>query len=191
MKNALNTLLLLMCFAAFPAYSADGEGKTGAQLPRVPLLDVLGAVSKNAELTFLVDEKASAEVVVGQARLRDLSYSSLLLILRNNSLAAVKGAELINIVPVATVRQYALPVIREADDSIADQEWVTWIVSVEHMDATNFVPILRPLLPKPGHLAASSASHALIVVDRYANARRIAQIIADLDAETTAEFRSD
>jgi len=43
------------------------------------------------------------------------------------------------------------------------------------------VPILRPLIARGGHFAALADQNALILVDSYANGRRILELIAALD----------
>jgi hypothetical protein len=47
--------------------------------------------------------------------------------------------------------------------------------------ATPLVPILRPLLPQMGHLAALPCVNKLIIVDTFASVRRIQAIIDALD----------
>jgi hypothetical protein len=40
---------------------------------------------------------------------------------------------------------------------------------------------LRPLLPQQAHLAAAICSNAILMVDTYANIKRIESVIAALD----------
>jgi len=47
------------------------------------------------------------------------------------------------------------------------------------------VPILRPLLPQAGHLAANAHSNTLTIVARYGNMRRIVALIRSYDRETS------
>jgi general secretion pathway protein D len=69
-----------------------------------------------------------------------------------------------------------------ADDaSIAADEWVTRVLTTTNVEAAQLVPILRPLLPQSAHLAAHATTNQLIVVDRYANVRRITEIVRTLD----------
>jgi general secretion pathway protein D len=43
------------------------------------------------------------------------------------------------------------------------------------------VPILRPMIPQMGHLAAFLCSNRLILVDTFANVQRIQRVIEELD----------
>ena len=48
------------------------------------------------------------------------------------------------------------------------------------VEAPTLVPLLRAMISMEGHLAATPGNQ-LIVVDRYANVRRIAAIVEELD----------
>lgn len=83
--------------------------------------------------------------------------------------------------PVATIRQYPVPTISSDDPGIPDDEWVSELVRLQSTSAAQLVPILRPLLPQYGHLAAYPEQNALLVVDRYGNVKRIIALVRSLD----------
>lgn len=181
-------LMLSVCvlaLLALPTYAADKpEQNPLAQkaAPKgVPLEDLLDVVSKSSGKVFLVDAQVGPTVVVGQPRDRDITYSMLLKVLKNNGLAAVSAPDATSIVPVNRIRQYPTPLLFENDDTIDDDEWVTRIVQLENTNAAQLVPIMRPLLPQPGHMAAHSDSNTLTLVDRYANIRRIVEMAMAID----------
>lgn len=174
---------ILLGAAAIAAEGSDAPGKSDAQ-PRVSLNEVLDAVGRASNRKFLVDEHVPAEIVVGQPRARDLDYAALLTILKNNRLAAAPDGDYITIVPGALIRQYALPIVSPDDTSVADDEWVTAVIEVENAVAAVFVPIVRPLLPQQGHLAAHPPSNTVIIVDRFGNLKRVAALIRELDAKS-------
>lgn len=174
---------------AMPAYAADKQAKNPlaevtqkAVAKGVPLEDVLQAVSKSSGKVFLVDSQVGPTVVVGQPRVRDITYPMLLKVLRNNGLAAVSAPDATSIVLVNRIRQYPLPLLFDDDDTIDDEEWVTRVVQLENTNAAQMVPIMRPLLPQQGHMAAHVDSNTLTIVDRYANARRVVQMVLAIDA---------
>ena len=70
--------------------------------------------------------------------------------------------------------------VQNDDASIAADEWVTRVLTTSNVEAAQLVPILRPLLPQSAHLAALPSSR-LVVIDRYANVRRIAELVRLLD----------
>jgi general secretion pathway protein D len=110
-----------------------------------------------------------------------IDYPLLLAILRNNALAAVTLQGVVNIVPDANIRSYALPTVLEDDPAMADDEWVTRLVKLNQLDPGRAVSALRPLLPQQGELAAVPGSNTLILVDRYGNSRRLIELLRTLD----------
>jgi general secretion pathway protein D len=62
-----------------------------------------------------------------------------------------------------------------------DAQIVNYIIPVKNGPAAFLVPILRPMLPQYAHLAAAVCSNSLLVVDSYANVRRIETIVKTLD----------
>jgi len=187
MKSRILLVALLWGALAVPVFGAEERQAPAEELPTVPLMDVLKAVSKKTGHLFVVDRSVDAEVVVGQFEPGRLDYSTLLVVLRNNNMAAVKYDDVISIVNVATIRQYPLPVLYEKDESIDDEEWVTMVIEVQNAEATMFVPILRPMLPQPGHMVAHSDSNTLTIVDRYGNVERVLELIRKLDYLTTQQ----
>jgi len=152
-----------------------------SSLPTIELNDLLDSVSRNSNKEFLVDNQVAAEVVIGQLDWHDVTYPLLLSILRNNELAAVTVQGVVNIVPVRAIRQYPLPVLYEDDETVADDEWVMRIMRPKKVRANFLVPILRPLLPQQGYISSVPESNTLIMVARCENARRIVEIVQDLD----------
>ncbi len=188
-KAGLIVVASVLALSAGAAYAAENNdaGQLLASVqapafPSVPLEEVLDSVRKTSDKTFLVDARVPPVVVVGLARNRDITFPMLLKILRNNGLAAVGSDDTTSIIPVNRVRQYPLPLLFEDDDTIDDEQWVTRLVQLDNANAAQMVPILRPLLPQQGHLAAHTDSATIIVVARYANVRRIVQMILKMDA---------
>ena len=168
-----------------PSIAAEDQNQSEvASLPTIPLADILDAVSQKSGKKFLMDARAPREVVVGQLSPKQVTYSSLLMILRNNHLAAVTVDNFVNVVPGGAIRQYPLPIVNEDDDSIDSEEWVTRVIHLKNAPAAQLVPIMRPLMPSAGHLAANPASNTIMMVDRYANVKRITQMILEMDAST-------
>jgi general secretion pathway protein D len=58
---------------------------------------------------------------------------------------------------------------------------VTDTIRVKNSPAMRLVPILRPLVPQFGHLVADKCSNTLVLVDTYANVRRLEAIVQRLD----------
>ena len=65
---------------------------------------------------------------------------------------------------------------------------VTRIIRLEHVPASQLVPILRPLVPQQGHLAAYNPTNTLIVTDHAGNIQRLLKIIAGVDRPDSDEL---
>jgi general secretion pathway protein D len=114
-------------------------------------------------------------------------YEAFLSILQVYGYVAVPSGSVIKILPDANARQLpgwegAAAGNRRADDI------VTKIVQVNNVAAAQLVPILRPLIPQYGHLAAHPASNMLIISDRSANVDRIMSIIRRIDQSSDEEY---
>jgi general secretion pathway protein D len=70
--------------------------------------------------------------------------------------------------------------VTDKDTRLAN-EFVDAIVTVKHVSAAQLVPILRPLMPQYGHLAAYPCTNQLILSDTYSNVRRLEAMIRALD----------
>ena len=160
---------------------ASDVGTATAAAPTVALQSLLDEVGSRTGRRFLVDQKAPAQLRLGTVPASSLTYPLLLTVLRNNGLAAVTVDGVVNIVPDAGIRAYTLPVVTKDDASLADDEWVTRSVTLQHIDAVQTVPLLRPLLPQQAHLVAVQASNTLVLVDRYGNTRRILALLKSMD----------
>jgi type II secretory pathway component GspD/PulD (secretin) len=170
-----------------PAVSSDTSRVASLAAPSFPtadLADLLREVERKSSKSFLVDARVPEKVVVGTYDPKRVTYPVLLSILRNNGCAAVTVQGVVNVIPYAGVRTYPLPILNK-DGSIADDDWITRIIRVKQADAAQLVPILRPLLPQEAHLAAMSPSNSLIIADRYANVKRITEIVQALDVTPT------
>jgi general secretion pathway protein D len=149
--------------------------------PTVALEPLLQRVGRAANKRFLIDSHVGPQISLGGAEANDVTYPLLLSILRANNLAAVEIEGRVNIISVFEVRYYPLPITNDDDASIPADEWRTRVLTLTNIEAAQVVPILRPLLPQFGHLAAFPPSNQLVIVDRYANLKRISDIVRAMD----------
>ena len=150
----------------------------------VELNELLDVVARKSGKEFLVDRRVPADVVVGTIKARNVDYPTLLTILRNNALAAATSDNGVRIVPVNLVRQHELPVLRDNDDTIPNDEWVTRLIQPEKAFSPRLVPLLRPMVPQAGHLVAESDSNVLIIVAPYGVTTRLVEIVDEIDQRT-------
>ena len=186
MKKTIAIVVLSFSLAGFTGSAQAEEGQSSKQPAQamhetVELKVLLDAVARKTGSEFLIDRRAPAEVVVGTVKLRDIDYAMFLTVLRNNGLAAAPADRAVRIVPVNYVRQHALRIVRQNDDAIPSDEWVTRILKVENTNAVRLVPLLRPMIQQAGHLVADTESNALIIAAPYSVTVHLAEIVKEAD----------
>jgi len=146
----------------------------------VPIGQIIAAVAKKTGKKFLVDPRVRADVTLFGQNPSDVTYNELLAILDIHGFAGVETAGYVEVVPNATIRWEPLPIIT-GKESVPDEAYVTATIHVKSASAPMLVPILRPLLPQQGQLAADICSNTLLIVDRFANYKRIEALVRSLD----------
>ncbi len=107
-------------------------------------------------------------------------YQAFLSILAVYDFIAVPDGNVVKILPDANARQ--MPSIDLPDHvSATSDEIVTQVIDVKNVNAAQLVPILRPMIPQYGHLAAYPAGNILIISDRASNVNRMIRIIRRID----------
>lgn len=146
------------------------------------LRSLIRTVSERTERNFIVDPRVDATIdVVSAAPVNDRElYDVFLSVLSVHGYATVEEGDVTRIVPAASATRSPIPVDGEGDGD-GDQQLVTRVLSVEHVNAAQLVPILRPLMPESGHLAAYEPTGRLIVTDVAGNVERMARIIDRVD----------
>jgi len=163
--------------------AADSVAESSGQSEGVPIEHVIAAVAKKTGKKYLVDSRVHGNVEILGQDLAAVTYSDLLSILLLSGYTAVEGNNYISVVPVTDMRVTPLPLIA-GKESYPDGQFVTMVITVKNTMAAALVPILRPLLPSYGHLSASPCTNQLVMVDNFANVKRIEKLIASLDVGT-------
>jgi general secretion pathway protein D len=146
------------------------------------LSQIVEAVSEITKKNFIVDPRVRAQVtmVSNSPMSADAFYQAFLAILQVHGFVAVPAGNVIKIIPDANARQVPANDLPDRVSSSSD-EIVTQVIAVRNVSAAQLVPILRPLIPQYGHLAAYPASNMLIISDRANNVNRIVRIIRRID----------
>ncbi len=141
---------------------------------------IIEAVAEVTGKNFIIDPRVNANNVnmySTQPLSPEAFYEAFLSILQVYGYVAVPAGDVIKIVPDSNARQMPTP---ESSGAPSDK-LETRVVSVKNVGAAQLVPILRPLVPQYGHLAAHPASNMLIITDRSANVNRLVKIIRRID----------
>ncbi|MEX2576672.1 MAG: type II secretion system secretin GspD [Halofilum sp. (in: g-proteobacteria)] len=157
---------------------AESEQGFMLNLQDAELRSLIRTVSERTGRNFIVDPRVDATInVVSAAPVNDRElYDVFLSVLSVHGYATVEEGDVTRIVPAAAATRSPVPV-----DANGDGQLITRVISVDHVNAAQLVPILRPLMPESGHLAAYEPTGRLIVTDVAANVERVAQIIDRVD----------
>jgi general secretion pathway protein D len=175
-RNACVALALLTLAGGAYAQSESSEHVENG----VSIAHLIAAVAKRTGKKFVIDPRVHGEAsIVGQDP-ANITYGDLLTILLVYGYTAGEYGGYVHVVPDANARQMPTPEVT-GKESRPDEEFVTKVIVVKSQPAAQMVPILRPLIPQMGHLAAFPCSNRLVLVDTFANVQRLQRIIEELD----------
>ncbi len=161
---------------------AQAQGAITPNYKEADLSQIIEAVSAVTGKNFIVDPRVRAQVTMLSSTPMSPAafYEAFLSILQVHGFVAVPAGDVIKILPDANARQIPGNDLPSRVSSTSD-EIVTQVVAVRNVSAAQLVPILRPLIPQYGHLAAYPTSNMLIISDRAANVNRMMKIIQRID----------
>jgi general secretion pathway protein D len=179
----LSTLALAALLAASGAAHAQQGAMITPNYKDADLGQVIEAVSQVTGKNFIVDPRVRAQVTMLSSTPMSAGafYEAFLAILQVHGFVAVPSGNVIKILPDANARQLPANDLPDRVSSTSD-EIVTQVIQVRNVSAAQLVPILRPLIPQYGHLAAYPSSNMLIISDRAANVNRMVRIIQRIDS---------
>lgn len=182
-------------FVAFVFISAPvnaAKPSTGAKVTlnfnATDINAVISAVSEMTGRNFIVDPRVKGKVTVISHRALKSSeiYQVFLSVLKVHGFAAIPGKNVTKIVPEVNAKQDAISTGTKYVP--LSDEFITQVLEIKNVDAAQLVPILRPLVPQRGHLAAYPGSNVLVISDSAANIRRLKKIIKSIDQATGDEI---
>ena len=182
------TALLLAQFIIFTAPALAEKGFI-LQLDNAEIDVLIRTVADRTGKNFVIDPKVKGKVTVvaTQPMNKTELYQVFLSILQVHGFTAVKSGNVIKIIPAKEAKQSGgtdqLNVRRRGD------EFVTRIIKLTNSSATQVVSLLRPLIPKDGHIAASADSNVIVISDRAANISRITAIVNRIDNAGNVEVK--
>jgi general secretion pathway protein D len=185
-KVAVGAALLMLSLGAMSVSSPSVKPQRGATITPnykdAELGQVIQAVSDVTGKNFIIDPRVNAKVTVLSATPMSPAafYEAFLSVLQVYGYVAVPAGKVIKIIPNTDARQ--LPSI-DLPNSVSpnSDEIVTQIITIKNISAAQLVPMLRPLVPQQGHLAAYPSGNMLIISDRASNVSRIMKIIERMD----------
>ena len=184
-------LVLLLAISCSPALMSPAwADEITLNLKDADIRALISTVSKFTGKNFIIDPRVKAKVTVISANTLtpEEVYEVFLSVLQVHGYAAVPTGTVIKIVPEVNAKQGPLPLSRSNQDEYPQDELVTKIIKLDHVPASQLVPILRPLVPQQGHLAAYNPTNTMIITDHAGNINRLMKIIAEVDRPDSDEL---
>lgn len=181
--------LFLSVFLSFCLSTQAIADEITLNLKDADIRALISTVSKFTGKNFIIDPRVKAKVTVISANTLtpEAVYEVFLSVLQVHGYAAVTTGSVIKIVPEVNAKQGPLP-LSSNKNTYANDELITKIIRLDHVPASQLVPILRPLVPQQGHLAAYNPTNTLIITDHAGNIKRLVKIIAGVDRPDSDEL---
>jgi len=169
-------LISSLCFN--PAYAQDHK----LNLQDAQIQTLIATVSEITGKNFVIDPRVTGPVTVisNQPMTEEQIYEIFLSVLKVHGFAAVPSGDYIKIVPEGFARTDTIP-NAFGQTNFANDALITEVLSVKHVQATEIVPLLRPLIPQNGNIIAHPGSNLLVISDRAGNINRLRQIVRRVD----------
>ena len=181
----LFTFLVFSLFT-FSLPSQAEEGVLKQNFKQADITTVIESVAKITGKNFIIDPRVKGKVtfIAPEGMKPEALYDSLLAVLNVYGYAAVPGDGVVKIVPLNLARDQ----IPYRTWNEYDEEWVTEVINVKHVNSGKLVAVLRPLVAKEGHLVALTESNKLIVSDTVSNIKRLKSILKRVDVDVLGTF---
>ncbi len=164
--------------------SSQQEERWTINMKSADILDFIDQIAAITGETFVVDPRVKGRVSVVSTTPLELSevYQLFLSVLSTHGFSAITQDGQVRIVPNAQAASEA-----NSGQSAANQ-METRLIQVQQGSVQELIPLIRPMVPQYGHLAAVTSANALIISDRSANINRIEDLIRQLDQKGSADY---
>ena len=174
------TLVFMLLFLNISNILAQDIQQIMPNYRNADIRQIVEAVGEITGRNFLVDPRVTGSVTLLSytPMSPEAFYEAFLATLQVHAFVAIETDGLVRIIPDANARMF-----QSTNPSNAADEILTQVIKLENIAAAQVVPILRPLIPQYGHLAAHPAANLLIIADRAVNVRRMLNIISRMDQD--------
>lgn len=181
---ACSSLPLSAAVTAVAPSASQQEERWTINLKGADIREFIDQVAQISGQTFVIDPRVKGQVnVVSNSPLTlPEVYQLFLSVMATHGFSVMTQGEQARIVPNAEAKSDA-NAGRNAPDRLE-----TRLIQVQHGSASELIPLIRPLVPPYGHLAAVSSANAIIISDRTANIDRIEDLLRQLDQKGQNDY---
>jgi general secretion pathway protein D len=183
----------LLCCALAPAATpvrAAPNDEAALNFVGADIESVIKAVGHYTNITFLIDPrvKGTITLVSEKSVTKSQAFSLLTSALRLQGYAIVSGDGYAKVVPEAEAKLQASPTVVGGQTAPKGDQVVTQVFHLNHEAAANLVTVLRPLITPNNTINANPGNNSLVITDYADNLKRLAKIIASLDAPSATDL---
>lgn len=190
--SAAALLCCMLSSAIAPAWSAPQAESDAAALNFVgaDIESVIKAVGHYTNITFLIDPrvKGTITLVSEKSISKSQAFALLTSALRLQGYAIVSGDGYAKVVPEAEAKLQATPTVIGKQATPKGDQIATQVFHLSHESAANLVTVLRPLISTNNTINANPGNNTLVVTDYADNLKRLAKIVAALDAPASTDM---
>lgn len=167
----------LLLFLSLSAIAATEKDEFSLNLNDVDMRVLIDTVADITGKNFIVDPHVAGKVsmITSTPMKAAQIYEIFLSILKVHGYAAAGDGRIVKIIPNVNAKQERSALSSAGDDLL------TRIVQVHHVDATQLVQILMPLMPQYALMSAFPDSNVIVLSDTVGNVDRLARIIEQID----------
>ncbi len=179
---------VVLLIGSLSVQSVQAEGSIEFSLKDADLQTVIATVADFTGKNFIIDPRVKGKVTIISSKPMnpDEIYHTFLSLLEVHNFAAIPVGNVIKIVPSVSAKQLGGSEMMKRDAK--GDEFITRVIDVKNVSAAQLVPILRPLVPQHGHMAAYSPTNVLIVSDSAANVDRLLTLIDRIDVASVSDL---
>ncbi|MBC6427649.1 MAG: type II secretion system secretin GspD, partial [Cellvibrionales bacterium] len=165
--------LLLACLLGLPPAAANAD-TVSINFRDADIRSVIEAVAEITGRSFVLDPRVRGKITIisPQPIAAELLYEAVLSALQVQGFQAVNDGAIIRVVPFS--QSFQIP-------RSAAGELQTKVLRVEHVKATEMLPLLKPIMSKGALLQAYDLGNNLVITDLRSKIVQLEQLLAQLD----------
>ncbi|MCE3606880.1 type II secretion system secretin GspD [Massilia sp. P8910] len=185
---------VLLCCAVAGAPSpalAAAEVPAALNFVGADIESVIKAVGHYTGMTFIIDPRVKGTLTVTSENpvTKAQAFGLLTSALRLQGYAVVTGDGYAKVVPEAEAKLQSSPTqVGVGGSGVKGDQIATQIFHLSHESAANLTAVLRPLISPNNSIMANPGNNSLVITDYADNLRRLAKIVAALDAPVAADL---
>ena len=148
----------------------------------MPIQEFVNQVAEMTGKTIILDPRHQNNKITVFSNTEldaDGVYELFLTVLKVQNLGAVENNGVVEVIQNTAVKQSGTDVVDQPD--AASSQLVTRVVPLSHVQASEVVKTVRPLLPQAAHIAALDEPNVLILADFASNISRLMTLIKQTD----------